>query len=128
MRSSRLLVSVLITTQLAYGGAFIMPMLVGALIDGRGLDPAAAGLLGSGELLGLALAAIALALTFMLIWRDSIRWRWLGGLLCGFAVITEYRTLGIACVLAAISGFDGSGLPRCRREFCSKATCKCRSS
>jgi predicted MFS family arabinose efflux permease len=105
VRSNRLLVSVLITTQLAYGGAFIMPMLVGAFIDGRGLDPAAAGLLGSGELLGLALASIALA---GFVARGSRR-RWvMGGLALaaighGFsALVTSYEGLLVARILAGV--------------------------
>lgn len=59
--STKLLVAVILTTQLGYGGAGVMPFLMGGLIDNHGLDPAAAGLLGSAELAGLALASISLA-------------------------------------------------------------------
>lgn len=59
--TTKLTLAVILTTQLGYGGMGVMPFLMGALIDHRGLAPAAAGLLGSVELAGLAVASIGLA-------------------------------------------------------------------
>ena len=46
---------------------------------------------------------------FILIWIRPDRQRWLAGLLTGFALISEYQTLGIALVLAGLAVFDGQG-------------------
>lgn len=59
--STRLLVAVVLTYLLAQSGTNLMPFIVGSLIDHRDLDSAAVGLLGSGELAGLAVAAVGLA-------------------------------------------------------------------
>lgn len=67
------------------------------------------------------LAGMALALTLMLIWRGPPRWLWLGGLMCGFAVLCEYRAIGISGVLAVLSGFDHEARFRWKRclIFCA---------
>jgi predicted MFS family arabinose efflux permease len=59
--STKLLVAVLLTLLMGYGGANLMPFVVGSLVDHRGLDLPATGLLGSAELVGVALAAVGLA-------------------------------------------------------------------
>jgi MFS family permease len=59
--STKLLVTVLLTLVMASSGASLMPFVVGGLIDLRGLDLAATGLLGSAELAGMALMALGLA-------------------------------------------------------------------
>lgn len=59
--STKLLVAVLLTLVMASSGASLMPFVVGGLIDHRGLDLAATGLLGSAELAGMALMALGLA-------------------------------------------------------------------
>jgi len=59
--SRRLLLGVFAGFVVAYAGTNALPLLIGSLIDGVGLDEAAAGLLGSLELGGLALASLLLA-------------------------------------------------------------------
>ena len=45
--STKLLVAVLLTLLMAYGGLNLMPFVVGGLVDQRGLSLTASGLLGS---------------------------------------------------------------------------------
>jgi len=59
--SRRLLLGVSAGFVIAYAGTNALPLLIGSLIDGVGLDEASAGLLGSLELGGLALASLLLA-------------------------------------------------------------------
>ena len=50
---------------LAFAGTWLMPVLLGALIDGLGLDPAQAGAVGSAELLSMAKRFRVLDFAFM---------------------------------------------------------------
>lgn len=55
------LVSIVAATGVGLGGSTAMPQLLGALIDGRGLEASAAGLLGSLELGMVAIASLLVA-------------------------------------------------------------------
>jgi predicted MFS family arabinose efflux permease len=59
--SARLLLAVVAGFVVAYTGENVLPLLIGSLIDGLGLDEVSAGILGSLELGGLALASLLLA-------------------------------------------------------------------
>jgi predicted MFS family arabinose efflux permease len=59
--SRRLLLAVVAGFVVAYTGENVLPLLIGSLIDGFGLDEVGAGILGSLELGGLAIASLLLA-------------------------------------------------------------------
>lgn len=60
------------------------------------------------------IAGMALTTSLLMIWRGPQRLRWLAGMACGFGVITEYQTAGIALVLVVLAAFDAEGRFRLR--------------
>jgi gluconolactonase len=53
------------------------------------------------------LAAMALTTAFLILFSGRSAWSWLAGLATGFAVISEYQTIGMAAVLATLAFLVG---------------------
>ena len=97
--SKKLLVAVLLTLVMASSGVSLMPFVVGGLIDHRGLDLTATGLLGSAELAGMALMAVGLAAVVARIRRRA--WVLAGVAAAAFGHGISSIDLGYGMLLAA---------------------------
>jgi len=102
-------VSLVAADALAFAGTWLMPVLLGSLIDGLGLDPAQAGAVGSAELLTMAATAFLIAQRVSLISRHALAITGAVIVLTGNTASSLVDSWQLLLVARAVAGL-GSGL------------------